>query len=203
MTHQAQIRHALSTIQHRPVKFGAGRCIEVTFSDDVIAIAQQQADQLGSLNNSIEGGKGNLAGFIGEMMVASYCGVHPSWAESDSPSYQFDIKVPHPELSFISFEVKTKRTTTSPDPHYDASVASCNTTQKCDWYVFTRVLVANDGEKRILPRGWILGYMPSYDYYKRARFLKKGDYDPSNGFYVKQDCYNMAYSDLYYLPARF
>ena len=188
----------LPNITFQTVKFGAGNvCIEASLSPDVLKVAEQQAERLGSLNNSIEGGAGNAAGFVGEMMVAAYCGVLPSWAVSDVPSYQFDITATYQDITDLSLEVKTKRTTTAPRPQYEASIASCNTSQKCDWYVFTRVLIKNDGEKNLQPRGWILGYMPRYDYYQKATFLKKGDFDPSNRFYVKHDCYNLPYSELF------
>ena len=44
--------------------------------------------------------------------------------------------------------------------------------------------------------GWILGYLSKEDYFKKATFLKKGTVDPSNGWTVSTDCYNLPISDL-------
>ena len=38
--------------------------------------------------------------------------------------------------------------------------------------------------------------MSKDDYFGGARFLKKGQKDGSNGFYVKADCYNMEIKKL-------
>ena len=34
------------------------------------------------------------------------------------------------------------------------------------------------------------------DYFEKAKKLTKGQIDPSNGFIVRADCYNVAISDL-------
>ncbi len=86
-------------------------------------------------------------------------------------------------------DVKTKRTNYKPRDYYDCSIAAYNTKQKCDSYVFVRVL--ND-----FSRAWILGEKGKSDYFKEARFLKKGQIDGDNGFRVKSDCYNLKISDL-------
>ena len=45
-------------------------------------------------------------------------------------------------------------------------------------------------------RAWFLGAYHSDSYCVDAQFLKKGQYDPDNGFKVKADCYNMPISKL-------
>jgi hypothetical protein len=38
--------------------------------------------------------------------------------------------------------------------------------------------------------------LPTTEYYEKARYLEKGQIDPSNNFTVKADCYNVAIADL-------
>ncbi len=45
-------------------------------------------------------------------------------------------------------------------------------------------------------RGYVCGLIPKSDYKKNARFLKKGDTDPSNGWVVSADCFNVCYDLL-------
>lgn len=85
--------------------------------------------------------------------------------------------------------MKTKATSVKPLDIYDCSVTSCNATQKCDIYVFTRII-------KTYEKGWVLGWLTTEDYFKKARFLKKGDIDPSNKYTVKADCYNVAINEL-------
>ena len=47
-----------------------------------------------------------------------------------------------------------------------------------------------------LSRGWILGFMPKKEYLSKAKFLKKGEVDPSNNWTVSTDCYNLSISSL-------
>jgi len=139
-----------------------------------------KSKEMGNLNNSITKGDGNLSGFIGEMMVLSFIPESKLFN-----TYDFDIIYKDNKL-----DVKTKRTTVIPKEYYDCSVAAFNTKQKCSHYIFTRVL--ND-----LSKGWLLGWMPKEEYFKSARFLKKGDKDGDNGFIVRADCYNLPINKLY------
>jgi len=138
-----------------------------------------KSKEMGNLNNSITKGDGNLSGFIGEMMVLSFIPESKLFN-----TYDFDIIYKDNKL-----DVKTKRTTVIPKEYYDCSVAAFNTKQKCSHYIFTRVL--ND-----LSKGWLLGWMPKEEYFKSARFLKKGDRDGDNGFIVRADCYNLPINKL-------
>ena len=141
--------------------------------------AKTKANQMGKLNNSITKGQGNIAGFLGEEIVLNYLN------ENDNNSYDYDLVLKDGR----KVDVKTKRTTVKPRTNYDCSVAAFNTKQKCDVYIFCRIL--ND-----MSRGWILGYKDKKDYFDEARFMKKNQIDPANNFRVKADCYNVAIEDL-------
>ena len=152
---------------------------EVEITDEMLLEARKSAKELGKLKNSIEKGAGNLAGFIGEILVRETFGY-----KSES-TYDYDLV----DQTGLKIDVKTKRTTVTPQPNYECSVAAFNTKQKCDKYVFVRVL--ND-----LSKGWILGEMNKGDYFESATYMPKGKIDPANGFRVKANCYNVAIQDL-------
>ena len=141
--------------------------------------AKAKANQMGTIKNSITKGQGNIAGFIGEEIVLNYLN------EKDNNSYDYDLILKDGR----KVDVKTKRTTVKPRINYDCSVAAFNTKQKCDVYIFCRIL--ND-----LSKGWILGYKDKEDYFNEARFMKKNEIDPANNFRVRADCYNVAIEDL-------
>jgi len=152
---------------------------EILITKDMINKAKAKANQMGTIKNSITKGQGNIAGFIGEEIVLNYLN------EKDNNSYDYDLILKDGR----KVDVKTKRTTVKPRTNYDCSVAAFNTKQKCDVYIFCRIL--ND-----MSKGWILGYKDKEDYFNEARFMKKNEIDPANNFRVKADCYNVAIEDL-------
>jgi len=153
--------------------------IEVDIPQETIQKAEQKSLEMGHLNNSITKGKGNVAGFIGELLVSNLTG----WEVSNT--YDYDLITGLGE----KIDVKTKRTNYPPKDYYDCSIAAYNTRQKCDKYVFVRV-------KNDLSKAWILGQKQKEEYFAEARFLKKGDKDGDNKFTVKSDCYNLPIKDL-------
>lgn len=146
----------------------------------LITIAEQRSEKLGVLKNSITNGEGNIAGYIGQMLVNLYL------KGSEPDVYNYDVIKDN-----VRYEVKTKRCTGEPKEHYNCSIAKYNTKQKCDYYVFVRVL--EDYSK-----AWILGKKKKDDFFKEATFNKKGEPDPSSGnkWNFKADCYNLEISKL-------
>src|SRR5687768_8114590 len=142
---------------------------EIKIDKEMMITADWNANIMGPLKNSITGGEKNLIGFLGEQIVAKYLGIEAL------NTYNWDMMYKDKYL-----EIKTKDTTAYPKGSYEVSVAGYNTTQKCDYYIFTRILTD-------LSVGWILGYMPRDEYYKKARKLTKGDIDGTNNFEVKAD----------------
>ena len=155
--------------------------IEIFITDEMLDRAKKKAIEMGKINNSICSGEGNLAGFVGEQAANEVIN------GKINNTYDYDIT---DQIDF--WDVKTKRCTTRPRPNYECSVAAFNTKQKCSKYVFVRLL--HEGNTYI--KAYILGWMTKEDYYKKAKFLKKGDFDPDNNFVVRADCYNVKISDL-------
>lgn len=155
--------------------------IEVTITDEMKNKALAKAEEMGKLRNSITSGDGNLAGFIGEEVANSLIGGEVT------NTYDYDIV-----KDGRKYDVKTKRCTSPPKKYYDCSVAAFNTKQRCDEYVFVRIENVNGK----WGRAWVLGAYPKENYFKDARFLKKGNRDGNNGFIVKADCYNMRIDQL-------
>lgn len=152
---------------------------EINISLSMLDAARIKAKELGQLNNSILKGKGNLVGFLGEQIALSHLG--GTWQNT----YEYDIVLPNGE----KVDVKTKQTSVTPLPEYDCSVAKYNISQKCDSYVFIRV-------KGDFTVGWYLGTIKKDDFLNKAIFMKKGDFDPSNNYKVKADCYNLKIKEL-------
>jgi hypothetical protein len=152
---------------------------EITVSKDMVNKARAKATEMGRLNNSITGGQGSVAGFLGEEVARLIMG------GSEENTYDYDLKLDNG----YTVDVKTKRTTVPPKRYYECSVAELNTKQKCDYYAFVRV-------HKDLHTAWFLGVYPKSAYYKDATYLKKGDVDPSNNFTVKSNCYNLPISAL-------
>lgn len=153
--------------------------IEVSITPNMISNAKAKAFEMGTLRNSITDGEGNLAGFIGEEIALSVIG------GKITNTYDYDLV----SKTGFTVDVKTKRTTVAPLPHYECSVAELNTKQDCDYYAFVRVNV----DRNV---GWFLGVYKKDNYYRDATYLIKGQIDPSNNFKVKSNCYNLPISKL-------
>lgn len=158
--------------------------IEIDITTKMKRRAWDRARKMGELKNSITYGAGNIAGFLGEELANSFI------KGKIENTYDYDIKWKN-----IKFEVKTKRCKSKPKPDYDCSVAAYNARQKCDYYVFVR-LEYNKVSNR-WGKGWLLGFYPKDDYVNDSKYLIKGQIDPSNGFSVLANCYNMKIKDLY------
>lgn len=151
----------------------------ITITQNHIQKAKTLANELGTLRNSITAGDGNLAGFVGEVVMAEVLDAR------HANTYDSDLL-----WNDITIDVKTKRTTVAPKDYYECSIAAYNTKQNCDLYAFCRVNANMDTL-------WFLGMIPKETYFQKARFLKKGQVDGDNNFVVKADCYNMEIKDIW------
>jgi len=157
--------------------------IEMPVTTPIMTKAHAMSVDMGVLKTSITGGEGNLAGFIGEGLVHQYLldnGGIVSWENT----YEYDMIL----NGEIRIDVKSKRTSVKPKLNYECSVKD-GKRQDCDIYVFTRV-------KNDFSVGWLLGYMPAKEYFEVANFMEKGTIDPSNGWKVSKDCYNLPIDEL-------
>ena len=153
--------------------------VEIQITDEMLIKARRKAIDLGQLNNSIERGDGNLVGFLGELVAQKVLGGRVK------NTYEYDLVL----KDGTKIDVKTKKTSVAPKDYYDCSIANYNTKQDCDEYCFVRV-------KNTLDKAWVLGRISKEEYFKKARFLKKGDQDGDNGYTVKADCWNLQISEL-------
>lgn len=154
--------------------------IEINIQPEHIYKAKQQANELGELKHSITKGKSNIYGFIGEVVLSDVLGI------PQTNTYDYDLET----STGIKIDVKTKRTTRTPLPYYECSIAAYNTTQRCDYYAFCRV-------NESLDTLWFLGIIKKEKYFEKAKFLRKGQIDGDNGFVVKADCYNLSISEIW------
>ena len=155
--------------------------IEVEVTGEMLVRARDKAAEMGQLKRSITKGQGNLAGFVGEEIALQVLG---GTVANDVKNIDFDLVLPNG----LTVDVKTKRTSVKPLPHYECSINTYYQ-QQCDLYAFVRV--HND-----LHIGWFLGVYDRLQFYTDCTHFKKGDTDPSNGFTFKADAYNLPISQL-------
>lgn len=143
--------------------------------------AQKQTDLMPKeLKNSIRHGKGTFIGKLGEQVIAKYLGI-------DLPidTYNYDMIYKNKKIEVKTKEIKVPIVTSE----YECSISDYNPNQKCDYYAFLRIL--NDYSK-----AWICGFISREAYFKKATFRRKNEYEKSNNFTFKCDCYNLPYSEL-------
>ena len=158
--------------------------IEVEITKDMLKRAKKRSKAMGIINNSITGGQGNIAGFLGEEVVNDLIN-----GQIDD-QYDYDII-----KGDLKIDVKTKRCTSPPRPFYECSIAKTSDHQRCDLYIFVRI-EWHKNKPNEWKTAWILGSMNRDEYFSQATFLNKGDVDPSNNFKVKADCFNLKISEL-------
>ena len=162
--------------------------IEMNVSQNMLDKAQKASDKLGVLRNSISQGRGNKAGYVGEYCVMDYLLNNKHDVVEDN-TYDYDFYLNTKNNGKLKIDVKTKTTGVKPLNYYDCSIAEYNTKQKCDVYVFTRILYS-------LKKIWLLGWLPKQEYFNKSTFLKKGTVDEDNGYKVKASCYNLKIDEL-------
>jgi hypothetical protein len=155
--------------------------IELTPTEAQISKAKEMAEEMGHIKGSIRKGEGNLIGFLGEVVCADYYGF------TQENTYQYDLI----NEKGAKIDVKTKVCSSEPKESYLATVF--NPQQKCDYYIFCRVLENNS-------KLWICGHISKKDFFEKATFNKKGEYDetspPTRDFFFMEDCYNLPMSNL-------
>jgi hypothetical protein len=158
--------------------------VEVEVTEEMLSRAQERADKMGEIRNSITKGDGNLSGFLGEEVVMEYLG-NCEYAGT----YDYDI-VYHSEGEEYKVEVKTKRRTVEPKANYTCHIAKSSAHQRPDIYVFCQV---NSKENPI--RAWVLGWLPGHLFYDVATYVSKGQRD-LDGYIQKVNAFVCRVSDL-------
>tara|TARA_B110001454_G_scaffold178774_1_gene171716 strand:+ start:1088 stop:1651 length:564 start_codon:yes stop_codon:yes gene_type:complete len=175
--------------------------IEIPFNSDDIRAALNMGKELGQLKDSITKGKGNAAGYLGEISIANHIKANIVSCEVGRAKYDRDL-IKYKGESECSFEVKTKRRSVKPKLNYDASVAKTSKHQNPDYYLFLSIYFkwfkgAPPNRTYFRPLSvWFCGFMERDEYFKKATLWKRGDVDKSNDFTTKVDMYNLPYSEL-------
>lgn len=85
--------------------------IEVSITSEMLQIAKEKAKKLGELRNSITHGEGNVAGYLGELIVQKIMG------GEIKDTRDYDLLSPEG----VKYDVKTKRCSGVPEPHFECS----------------------------------------------------------------------------------
>lgn len=150
---------------------------------NIIKITKEQIERarnlysFNELKGSITNGKSNIYGSLGEIIIYDIYKKKGLTVDFNS-TYDYDLIIQNYKV-----DVKTKRTTVIPKPHYLCSISSFNTRQKCEFYFFLRI---NENLKDC----YLLGYKKKKEFFNEAKFNKKGTLDV-NGWAFKDDCYNL------------
>lgn len=157
--------------------------VEIVTTPEQIQRAKELYD-FKKLNNSIEGGKGNIFGAIGEIATQDYF-LEKGRSVDTNSTYDYDLVV-----DGYKIDIKTTATLVdlTPLPYYGAKVCHHNTQQECDFYLFVNVL-------RNLSKCWLCGYISKEKYYEIANFRKKGEKERS--FTFKETCYTTQIENLH------
>ena len=167
------------------------------FNEEMIRLAAKKAQQLGTIKNSITNGAGNVAGYLSEIALSEYLGCSNVSCDPGDYKYDFDLLKNGKKI-----EVKTKRRTVDPQQHYEVSIAESSKHQQTDFYAFISITFAQKtgfgvNSQYYSPQSlWLCGFMQRDEYFKRSRFLQKGEIDKSNGFTVKANMFNMPIRQL-------
>lgn len=128
-------------------------------------------------SNSYTKGAGLLSGIIGEMIIAEHLDVKRN-STKDYDLIKDGIKI----------EVKTKQTSVVPEPHYNCSIFRSSKHQKWDRVYFVRITYNHK-------KAYILGWMNYKDFYKQAKFIRRGELMDGN-MKAFADCYNIEIKNL-------
>ena len=149
--------------------------------------------------NSITKGEGRKAGFLLEEVLADHAkmtlNLDPPKSVDDANCYwHYDLRS---QNLMGNVEVKAKFTSCSPESHFNGTVAAYWSNQKCDWYVFGRVLYD-------LSRVWICGCVPPQLFRDKAAENFRGQTDPDSPpgdpWPFKADCFNLHYDQMFPFP---
>jgi hypothetical protein len=155
--------------------------------------AQRRAEKMGVLNRSMRGVQGAQVGCLGELVGMEY--FHSKGIEySEVFSTAYDVLI----NGSTTLEFKTKERTVAPLVSYDCTAPEYNKAhQKPDQYLFISLLSSGKSDKiNRFTKAYILGTVNSKDFNNKATFWKKGQVDPSNGWKVTIDCWNIPISSL-------
>lgn len=149
------------------------RALEITDSD--IKYAEDRSKLCGVMNGSRTNGKGNVVGFLGEVLVSRLLNTELS------DTYDYDLIYDGEKI-----DVKTKSCSSEPKPDYLCSVMAYQIKNDCDRYIFVRVNLSDK-------KAWILGQI-SKAKILGGKFALKGEKD--GAFTFTEDCWSVKIKEL-------
>lgn len=177
----------------------------IPFTQDMIdrAVYRAETVPLNPIRTEVkESGSGLsnviVAGFLAEEAIADYLGADATSESEGEDKYHYDLVLQDGTRT----EVKTKRRTVSPKYHYDVSVYEKSTFQRPDLYMF--VSMQYEKSYRVgeviqydnLLNIWLLGQKTPKDFFEKAVFWDRGDYDATNRLVLNSKTYNLLIKDL-------
>lgn len=154
---------------------------KIDITKDHIAEAKKLYE-FGILNNSITEGEGNKAGALGEVVARNFLNA------KQKNTFDYDIVLNNKKI-----DVKTKRYEPqfTPNLGWNLNIPDFNIDQKCDYYLF----IGMSGNYKV---AYFYGYIEKENFYKIAKFHKKGELDPTSSFpfHFTADCYNILIQEL-------
>jgi hypothetical protein len=155
--------------------------IQFPITDEMILAAEREADEYrDQLTNSITNGVGTTAGVVSEHHFKT---MFPAATRVQSYSH---------DLSYRGYriEVKTKRRTVDPRPHYLAAVSKTSTHQTLPNTIY--VFYSLNTRTNV---GTVCGMVHAEDFYRRAKFYNIND--DMDGLPARAACWAMPYGGMY------
>ncbi len=163
----------------------------IPHTPEMIKSAIHKAEALGSINNSILKGGGNMAGYLGEEAVAAFLGADVVSNDEGVAKYNHDLL-----LDGKRIEVKTKQRKVAPLQEWPVSIAKTSKHQKPDLFMFVSLEFDKVLDIDHLKHVWLVGQKTPEEYFQEAKFLSKGTKDSYNGFIAHVDMYNLPMNKL-------
>lgn len=154
---------------------------EIQITPEMVQQAYDLGQRMGRLNRSIMQGERNIAGFLGEIVFEQY---YPESVRTNTYHHDFIFHG-------APIDVKTKVRSARPKPFFEVTIPAYHL-QNTHAYFFISLLQSNQR----YTSAFLLGWETSEEFLRKAKFMKKGQYDPSNDFLVREDCYNLPIHEL-------
>lgn len=155
--------------------------IEIKITDELLTRAKETC-QHGVLKGSVNKGKFNIIGYLGEALFE----LHYKNAKRMN-NFDYDFL-----LDGKRIEIKSTKTPCAPGPNFRSDVYAFNTRQACDYYFFVHI-------KNDMSIGWLTGYLSKQEFIRTATVRKAGTvetYKDGSSKTLKGDSYSVLVKDL-------